>query len=156
MSARLWKESRYDSAVMTMEHASCVVLGDRAVLIRGPAGSGKSDLALRLIDGGARLLADDYTMLAAEGGQVKASPPDEIADKIEVRGIGLVTLPAARDVPVALVIDLVGERDVERLPDPQETEIEGIVLPLLALWPFAASAAAKVRVALKMLDGDRD
>lgn len=133
---------------MALEHASCVALGDRAVLIRGPSGSGKSDLTLRLIDGGARLLADDYTMLSREGGQIIATPPDAIAGKIEVRGVGLVTLPTARNLPVALVIDLVGEGEEERLPDPRDTEIEGVRLPLLELWPFAASATAKVRLVL--------
>lgn len=133
---------------MALEHASCVALGDRAVLIRGPSGSGKSDLTLRLIDDGARLLADDYTMLTREGGRIIAAPPDAIAGRLEVRGIGLVTLPTARDVPLALVIDLVGEGGEERLPDPRDTEIEGVRLPLLELWPFAASATAKVRLAL--------
>lgn len=133
---------------MALVHASCVALGDKAVLIRGPSGSGKSDLALRLIDTGAQLLADDYTALTPDGSRLIARPPAEIAGKIEVRGIGLVDLPAASDIAVALVIDLVGQDDLERLPDPQEAEIEGVTLPLLALWPFAASAPAKVRLAL--------
>jgi serine kinase of HPr protein (carbohydrate metabolism regulator) len=133
---------------MALEHASCVALGNQAVLIRGPSGSGKSDLALRLIDGGARLLADDYTLLTRAGEQVIATPPEEIAGKMEVRGVGLVELPCAREVPLALIIDLVGEGDVERLPEPREIEIEGVALPLLEIWPFAASAAAKVRLAL--------
>lgn len=133
---------------MALEHASCVALGGKAVLIRGPSGSGKSDLALRLIDGGARLLADDYTMLTRDGGQIIATPPDEIAGRMEVRGVGLVELASVSEVPLALVIDLVGQADVERMPDPRDTEIEGVKLPLLELWPFAASAAAKVRVAL--------
>lgn len=134
---------------MALEHASCVALGGKAVLIRGPSGSGKSDLALRLIDGGARLLADDYTLLIREGGQIIAAPPDEIAGKMEVRGVGLVEMPCVREVPLALVIDLVGEAEVERLPDPRDTEIEGVKLPLLEMWPFEASAAAKVRLALE-------
>lgn len=133
---------------MALVHASCVALGDKAVLIRGPSGSGKSDLALRLIDDGARLLADDYTALTREGSRLIASPPAEIAGKIEVRGLGLIDLPAASDVEVALVIDLVGQDEIERLPDPQDTEIEGVTVPLLGLWPFAASATAKVRLAL--------
>lgn len=133
---------------MAMEHANCVALGGKAVLIRGPSGSGKSDLSLRLIDGGGQLLADDYTLLTREGGQVMAAAPDEIAGKMEVRGFGLVNMAPARDIPVALVVELVGEDSVERLPDPRHTEIEGVRLPLLALWPFAASAAAKVRLAL--------
>lgn len=134
---------------MALEHASCVALGGKAVLIRGPSGSGKSDLALRLIDGGAELLADDYTLLTRDGEQIIAAPPDEIAGKMEVRGVGLVCMPSASDLPVVLVIDLVGRDDVERLPEPRDTEIEGVRLPLLELWPHAASAAAKVRLALE-------
>ncbi|MCH8861489.1 MAG: HPr kinase/phosphatase C-terminal domain-containing protein [Proteobacteria bacterium] len=134
---------------MALEHASCIALGGKAVLIRGPSGSGKSDLALRLIDGGAELLADDYTLLTRDGEQLIAAPPDKIAGRIEVRGVGLVCMPSASDLPVALVIDLVGRDDVERLPAPRDTEIEGVRIPLLELWPFAASAAAKVRLVLE-------
>ena len=134
---------------MALEHASCVALGGKAVLIRGPSGSGKSDLALRLIDGGAELLADDYTTLTRKGEQIIAAPPDEIAGKMEVRGVGLVCMPSASAAPVALVIDLVERDGVERLPEPRDTEIEGVRLPLLELWPFAASATAKVRLALE-------
>ena len=71
-----------------MVHATCVAIGDRAVLLCGPSGSGKSDLALRLIDGGAQLVADDQVVLRAEGGRIVARAPEALAGRMEVRGIG--------------------------------------------------------------------
>src|SRR3546814_13901309 len=77
----------FDMTTISSEtlHASCVAIGGRAVLIEGPSGSGKSDLALRLIDRGAKLVADDYTILTREYGAPKASTPPPIAGRIGVR-----------------------------------------------------------------------
>ena len=93
-------------------HTSCVAIGGRAVLIGGRSGKGKSDLALRLIDRGAQLVSDDYTFVRRAGGKLLASPPDTIAGKIEVRGIGILEYPPERDVPVGLFVDL--DSDPER------------------------------------------
>jgi serine kinase of HPr protein (carbohydrate metabolism regulator) len=131
-----------------MVHATCVACGGRAVLLCGPPGSGKSDLALRLIDGGARLVADDQVRLRAEAGRIVASAPETIAGRLEVRGIGIVAVPHVAAAPVALVVDLVSPGTVERLPDAAQRTYLGIALPLVALAPFEASATAKLRLAL--------
>lgn len=136
---------------MIKVHATCVEWGGAAVLLRGPPGSGKSDLGLRLIDGGGRLVADDQVQLDAIGGTLVAGAPPTIAGKIEVRGLGLIDLPEEKvraTANVVLIADLVGA-GVERLPEPEHCSLAGIELPVLKLCPFEASAAAKVRVALQ-------
>ncbi|MGE5546886.1 MAG: HPr kinase/phosphorylase [Solirubrobacterales bacterium] len=139
---------------MQLVHATSVEIDGRAVLIRGASGSGKSDLALRLIDGGATLVADDQTELVAENGRLFASVPATIAGLLEVRGLGLVRVPHCNRVPVALVVDLVGAGDVDRLPEPKATAFLGVAVPMLRLHAFEASCPAKVRLA--MLSATRD
>ncbi len=129
-------------------HGTCVELFGLAVLLRGPSGSGKSDLALRLIDGGARLVADDQVLLTAETGRIRATAPTRFTGRIEVRGVGIVQVATIEAAPVALVVDLVAPADVPRLPEPNECRLAGITLPSIALAPFEASAAAKVRLAV--------
>jgi serine kinase of HPr protein (carbohydrate metabolism regulator) len=136
-------------------HATCIALRSgrrwRAALLRGPSGSGKSDLALRLIEDGARLVADDRTELVRKGKAVIASSPATIAGLIEARGIGIVKL--ARDqlvarAPLALLVDLASPERIERLPQQARERLLGVDLPVLALAPFEASAGAKLRLAL--------
>ncbi|SFP38120.1 HPr kinase/phosphorylase [Sphingomonas rubra] len=128
-------------------HASTVAIDDRAVLIRGRSGSGKSDLALRLIDRGATLVSDDYTLVARHDGLLVASAPSTIAGKMEVRGIGIVTMPAVDGVPVALSVCL--DETVPRMPDPRMRWIMGISVREIALDPFEASTPLKVELALR-------
>lgn len=132
-------------------HATCIALPDGAdgwsgVLLRGAPGAGKSDLALRLIDDGARLVADDQTLIRNADGTLFARAPDTIAGKIEVRGLGIVALPYLESVALTLVCDLVAGDAVERHPGPETADIEGVGLPRLALAPFEASAPAKLRL----------
>jgi len=134
---------------MTLLHGTCVAIDGRGVLLRGPSGSGKSDLALRLIDGGAVLVADDQTRLERAGEILTAHPPATIAGMLEVRGLGLVRLPYLEQAPLELVIDLVGPSEVERLPEPNTLELLGLPVRHLMLAPFEASAAAKVRLAMR-------
>jgi len=136
-------------------HGTCVALkaGRRwhGVLLRGPSGSGKSDLALRLIDNGARLVADDQTRLVRKARALVATGPESLKSMMEVRGIGIVTLDRAQilsAVPLRLLVDLVDPQRIERMPEPARETLEGIELPLLALAPFEASAGAKLRLAL--------
>jgi serine kinase of HPr protein (carbohydrate metabolism regulator) len=140
---------------MTFLHATCVALrvgrSWRAVLLRGPSGAGKSDLALRLIDSGARLVADDQTHVAKVGRALIATPPAALAGMIEVRGIGIVTLARSQVLaraPVTLLVDLVPSDRVERLPESCNETVIGVALPRLALAPFEASTVAKMRLAL--------
>jgi len=129
-------------------HASCVARDGRAILIRGPSGSGKSDLALRLIDRGAVLVSDDYTIVRAIEDKLIASAPPNIAGRMEVRGVGIIQFETAGEAPVALVVDL--EREVDRLPPAQQsTTIAGIEVPLIAANALEASAPVKVEAALR-------
>ncbi len=138
-------------------HATCVALDGRGgplgVLLRGPSGAGKSDLALRLIDRGARLVADDQCVVTIEDGaagpRLMARAPAEIAGVLEVRGLGLAEVPSLAQAPVALVVDLVAHEQVARLPDAAAVEILGVALPRLALDPFEAAAPAKLDLALR-------
>jgi HPr kinase/phosphorylase len=133
----------------TLIHATCVAVDGAGVVLRGPSGIGKSDLALRLIDGGAGLVSDDQTCLAVEDGLLRASAPAALRGKLEVRGLGIVTLPALPDAEVALIVDLVARDPVDRLPPRREQAVLGVTVALLVLDAFDASAAAKVRLALR-------
>ena len=119
------------------------------MLLRGAPGSGKSDLALRLIDDGAGLVADDYTELDAVDGQLFATVPQAIQGLLEVRGVGIVHLGCVPRVPVAAIFDLVALSDIERLPEAKSEIIEGVRVMQYRLHGFDASAPAKVRIALK-------
>lgn len=130
-------------------HATCIAIGGRGVLLLGPSGSGKSDLALRLIDRGATLVSDDYTALCLADGRLVASPPTTIAGMIEIRHIGIVHLPYVTNVPVALVIGL--EDRPERMPDaPASIDLLGFAVPRIALAGLEPSAPIKVEQALRL------
>ena len=128
-------------------HASTVATGGRAVLLSGPSGSGKSDLALRLIDRGFTLVSDDQTIVRREGDRLIAKAPPTIAGKLEVRGLGIVEMETASNIPVALFVELTS--DIERLPDEnRERSILGVELPLISIDARTASAPSKVALAL--------
>src|SRR5215213_11659333 len=128
-------------------HASTVAKDGRAVLISGPSGSGKSDLALRLLDRGFTLVSDDQTIVKKDGDRLLASAPPTIAGKLEVRGIGMVEMERVENVGVALWVELTS--DIQRLPDDsRERPILGIRVPLISIDAMTASAPAKVALAL--------
>jgi HPr kinase/phosphorylase len=130
-------------------HATCVALQNKAVLLMGPAGAGKSDLALRLIDGGAQLVADDQTELSMEGQALMASAPASIAGLMEVRNIGLMKLPFMHSAEVALCVDLaLATEKLERLPDKDTIFLLDQAVPRLRLHAFEASSLAKIRAFL--------
>lgn len=134
-------------------HGTAVLVSQAGVLLRGPSGAGKSDLALRLIDGGALLVADDQVEIHREDDRLLMSPPATIAGLFEVRGVGIVKLAHRSAAPLNLVVDLVAAETIERLPVADNVDLLGCPVPRLALDPWAASAAAKVRLAAQMAAG---
>lgn len=138
-------------------HGTALALGENAALIRGASGSGKSDLALRCIAAPplahnplrAELIADDQVCLTLRDGVIEASPPATIAGRIEVRGLGIVSLPYRAAARLALVVDLVPPSEVPRFPlEPASATYLGMTLPALRLSAFEASAAVKLILAL--------
>jgi HPr kinase/phosphorylase len=122
-------------------HSSAVLVGSRATLIRGPAASGKSRLALALIEAAetgllpfARLVADDRTHVLAVHGRLLARPAEPLAGLIEVRGLGLRRLPFEPVAVVGLVVDLAAA-DAQRLPQSSTASLGGITVPRLAVAP---------------------
>jgi serine kinase of HPr protein (carbohydrate metabolism regulator) len=130
-------------------HASTVAIDGRGVMLEGPSGAGKSDLALRLIDRGAALVSDDYTVLVRSGAMLVASAPPTIAGRIEVRGVGILSLASVSQAPVALLVRLGAEAD--RLPEPATRSIAGVTIPEIVIDPHQPSAPIKVELALRHL-----
>jgi HPr kinase/phosphorylase len=126
-------------------HGTTVAINNAGVLLCGPSGCGKSDLALRLIDYGAELVADDRSALTIENGNVIVRAPKEIRGKLEVRGLGIVSITARTSVRLALVVEL--GLSPERLPAPDTVR-------LLRLSAFEASTPAKIRLAVRAEPND--
>ncbi len=129
-------------------HATCIELGPTGVLLLGASGSGKSDLALRLIDAGARLVGDDRLMVERRDEQLFGRSVAALAGLLEVRGFGIVKLPWCSESRLGLAVTLQPEAALTRLPQPEAYDLLGISLPLLRLDPRAPSAGAKIRLAL--------
>jgi serine kinase of HPr protein (carbohydrate metabolism regulator) len=132
-------------------HATCVAVGGRGVLIRGPSGAGKSDLALRLIDAGGELVSDDYVEIEEQAATLVARPPVAIEGLMEVRGLGVVSVPFRHQATLALIVDLTSAAEIPRLPESETVTLDGLAgcaLRRIQVAPFEASAAAKVRLAL--------
>lgn len=140
-----------NGAAPLVMQASAVAIGGRALLIEGPPGSGKSSLALALIDRGAVLIGDDaVTLSASDDGRVTVSPAPNIAGLLEIRGVGLVSMPLAAPTPAALILTLggaVGERLPDTLPD---RIIAGVAVPTLAFDPGIIAPALRAEWALRM------
>ncbi len=145
---------------MTLLHGTCVsfplIETDglcAAVLLRGPPGIGKSDLALRLIDDGAMLVADDQVKVSERDDMLIAAPPETTAGLLEVRGVGLVQLPCVAEARLVGVIDLVAAGEIERMPGDETTDVAGRAVPLWRLQAFEASAMAKIGVIVALAAG---
>ena len=138
----------------TIVHGGCLALwspgpGWIGVLIQGDSGSGKSDLALRLLDQGFVLVADDRTCIWASGGRLFGACPPAIEGLIEARGLGLVRAPTLRQVEIRLAALCAAPRD--RMPDPEAAPLAGLTIPRLRLSALEASAPGKLRRAILSL-----
>ncbi len=127
----------------------------RGVLLQGDAGAGKSDLMLRAVALGFRLVADDRTMVWRSGGSLYGKAPEPLHGLIEVRGLGVIAEPALPLTEIALVIRCETDAEVERMPEPAFAEIEGVRTPLLRLRALEASTPAKLGRALNRLGRGR-
>ena len=132
---------------MIAHQATTVAIGGRAVLIEGASGTGKSSLALALIDRGAVLIGDDAIMLEAVGATLLASPHPRVTGLIEVRNLGLATMPVTGAVPVALVLilDTAAPRHIETADSAERC---GVSLPLIRLYPDSPVLALRAEMAL--------
>ena len=129
-------------------HATCVAIGNAGVIIVGRSGSGKSDLAVRLIDRGAMLVSDDSTHIERRSERLIASAPDTIKGKIELFGVGIVEMPTQQDVEVKLIVSL--DEHPTRMPDwGGRRQIAGIDVPVLGVAAYEPSAPIKVEHALR-------
>ncbi|MBL0924718.1 MAG: HPr kinase/phosphatase C-terminal domain-containing protein [Sphingomonadaceae bacterium] len=129
-------------------HGTAVAINGNGILLVGPSGSGKSDLALRLIDRGSVLVSDDIVILSNVGNCLSVGAAPNIEGKIEVRGVGICTVPHVPSASLRLVIALSDK--VERLPDENRTiKLLGVDVPQLDLAPFEISTALKVEIALR-------
>ena len=147
----------------TTLHATCVAVADEGVLILGEPGAGKSDLALRLIDQPGRgigtefrttqLVADDQVCISRDGLRLVASAPPAIRGKLEIRGLGIVSLPVRDLVSLCLAVRLTPDAGIARLPDLADDRLSilGVDLPLVRIDPRSASAPARIRAALDHL-----
>jgi len=140
-----------DSQSLAIE-GTAVALTNGALLLMGQSGSGKSDLALRLIDAGAQLVADDRVELIVRDARLHCRAPRDmppaLKGRIEARGIGIIPVPVAEG-PVLLqwCVALIPGGPVERMPAAESRRFLGIDVPLIRLDPFEASAVAKLRLA---------
>ena len=139
---------------MAQLHATAVAINGIGVLLTGPSGSGKSDLALRLIRQDARLIADDRSEVLASDEGLNVAPPPTLEGMLEVRGLGIVVVPFEKSAPVGLICELRNLEDIDRLPEVETTIIEGVRLPLYKLAPFEASAPEKIRIAVQLVTGE--
>ena len=145
---------------MTNIHGSAIAFGNRGVLIRGLPGSGKSELALRLIDSQgfgrgakplrAKLVADDQVLLVREGSGIVMRAPNSISGKLEIRGVGIIELPHKSKTKLVLVIDLKPQTEIERMPEADDllTEILGLNITRYSIDPNASSALSIIRCLL--------
>ncbi len=134
-------------------HATLVAAGADGVLLRGPSGSGKSDLALRLLAAPRswRLVADDQVLVSRIGERVVGTAPTTLAGQLEVRGVGIVAVAHATSADIRLIIDLVPRDQVPRLPEPAIGDLLGLPIPCFRLHAFEVSAPDKVGLLLQQV-----
>ncbi len=151
---------------MTYHHASLVLIDGAGILLIGPSGSGKSDLAVRLIDAGGDLVADDQVdvrvPVEGEGEMPVGHVPERLAGRIELRGVGIVPVTYTPFASIHLVVDLMVRDTIPRMPETAYHELETISVPKIYIDPRDASAVAKIRLVVKamksasVMNGEKD
>lgn len=136
---------------MTLIHGTGLYFEGCGILLTGPSGSGKSDLALRLMACGAELVGDDYLELSRDNGRLIMQAPENIVGRIEVRHVGILKTAYREKAPVDLVFQLTAKDSLERLPDRNIISLEDIEIPCLDFQAFEFSAVEKITAALKIL-----
>ena len=131
-------------------HSTSVVIEDLGILIRGQSGSGKSDLALRLIDSGATLISDDLTICKKSGDYLYLYPHSKTKGLLEVREIGIMTVPYVENIKLNLVVELV-EKKFERIPRVMNCSILGLKFPKIKIFGKSSSAVAKIKIKLNQI-----
>lgn len=131
---------------MLLANVTCVSVGGRCLLVEGPPGSGKSTLALALIDRGGVLVGDDGVTLEVREGQLWATPPPNIAGKLEVRGVGIVEMDTA-EAPLALILTL--DPDAPRMPETSSRSLLGHDIPAIPFRTGDAAQAIRAELALE-------
>lgn len=146
-------------------HGTCIALDGKAAILRGPSGAGKSDLALRFIHTPVltatadqmycrlkrQLVTDDQVLLSREHTKIIAKPPKTIAGVMEIRGVGLVSIPYSSSAELCAVVDLVNSHEVQRLPEQNDKAVffSSLERPVYKIFPFEASAVIKLYYILK-------
>ena len=138
--------------IMDQIYATAVAYCGVGVLIRGPSGSGKSDLALRLIEDGANLIADDQVIIESVRNELYLSPPDSVSGLVEVRGFGVIKIESVRNVKLRLIIDLDPSFKTERGPIMKEELIKNIIVPVINVKAFESSVLARIKLILGYLE----
>ncbi|MDG1438857.1 MAG: HPr kinase/phosphatase C-terminal domain-containing protein [Emcibacteraceae bacterium] len=136
---------------MALIHASCVEYFSKGILIIGSSGAGKSDLSLRLMDASGKLVSDDYVNVEAKNGKLIGSVVPNIEGMIEVRGVGLMKVGYIKKHPIDMVLDLCEFENIDRLPEKEFFEQDGITIPLYKFDGFSVSALAKINLLIKGL-----
>ena len=131
-------------------HSTSVVIEDLGLMIRGQSGSGKSDLALRLIDSGATLISDDLTICKKIGDYLYLYPHSNTKGLLEVREIGIMTVPYVENIKLTLVVELV-EEEFERIPGMMSCSILGMKFPKIKIFGKSSSAVAKIKIKLNQI-----
>ena len=127
-------------------HATLVSLNGKGILLTGKSGSGKSDLALRMImEYQEQLVADDRVDLVLKNGKVYGSAPETISGKLEIRNVGIGNFPAAKEAEITLCAELcTDKKELERLPLPDTVDLLGVSVTKLKLYPFECSTVYKI------------
>lgn len=134
-------------------HGTALEVEGVGLLLRGPSGSGKSDLALRLIEGGAKLIADDRVDLTRREDQLSARAPQALAGLLEVREIGILQFPFLKETVLKAIIDLYPSSPENRLPEERVEDVAGLQIRLFRIDPWQISAPVKVRLVSQLLSG---